>query len=109
LLHHHSSTGRDVVVASTKGLTASVCGIATETGSVLLERVTASAITGRGWVDTNGSAVTAGVTDSADNGCVAGHEGGGSQKAEGNNGGLGEVHFDFGVDCLNRSEVMIKK
>jgi hypothetical protein len=106
LLHHHSSTGRDVVVTPTKGLTASVCGIATETGSILLERVTASAVTGRGWVDTDGSAVAAG---SADDGCVAGHKGGGSQKAEGNNGGLGEVHFDFGVGCLNRSEVMIKK
>jgi hypothetical protein len=35
---------------------------------------------------------------------VASHEGRGSQKAEGNNGGLGEVHVDFVDYCLNRSE-----
>jgi hypothetical protein len=93
--HDLSSTSLDVVVTCTKSLTASVCGSASETSGVLLEGVSVGTVTGSGGVDTDGSTVTACIAGSADDSSVASHERRGSQKAEGNNGGLGEVHVDF--------------
>jgi len=43
---------------------------------------------------TDGGTLTAGITSGTDDGCVASHELGGGQKAEGNNGGGGEEHLE---------------
>jgi hypothetical protein len=103
--HDLSGTGLDVVVTSAECLTAGVCGCATETGGILLEGVSVGTVTRSVGVNTDGGTVTACITGSTDDSSVASHEGRGSQKAEGNNGGLGEVHVEFCVDyCLNRSE-----
>jgi hypothetical protein len=93
-LHDLSSAGLDGVVTSTKSLTASGCGIATEASRVLLERVAVGAITRSGWVDTNGRSLTTGIASSSNDGAVASHERRRSQKAESNNGRLGEVHTE---------------
>ena len=92
--HDLRGTGLDRVVASTKSLTAGSCGIATEASRVLLEGVAVCAVTRSRWVNTNGGSSTASITSSANDCAVASHEGGRSQKAEGNNGGLGEVHTE---------------
>jgi hypothetical protein len=93
-LHDLSSAGLDGVVTSTKSLTASGCGIASEASRVLLEGVAVGAITRSGWVDTNGRSLTTGITSSSNDGAVASHERRRSQKAESNNGRLGEVHTE---------------
>jgi hypothetical protein len=93
-LHDLSSAGLDGVVTSTKSLTASGCGIATEASRVLLEGVAVGAITRSGWVDTNGRSLTTGIASSSNDGAVASHERRRSQKAESNNGRLGEVHTE---------------
>jgi hypothetical protein len=93
--HHRSSSGSDVVVTSTKSLSTSGGGIATEPGGVLLEGVAASAVTRSGGVDTDRRSLTTSIAGCSDDGCVAGHERRGSQKAESsNNGGLGEKHTE---------------
>jgi hypothetical protein len=93
-LHDRCGTGLDCIVASTEGLTAAVCGITTESSRVLLEGVAVGAVTRSGWVDSNSGSSATSITSSTDDSSVASHEGGGSQKAEGNNGGLGEVHTE---------------
>jgi hypothetical protein len=107
-LHDLSGTGLDVVVTSTEGLTANSCGITTEASGVLLEGVAVCSVTRSGGIDTDGRASTAGITSSLDDGTVASHESRGGQKAEGNNGGLGEVHFEY-EDSLNRSGRRIRR
>jgi hypothetical protein len=93
-LHDLGSTSLDGVVTSTKSLTASGCGIATEASRVLLEGVAASAVTRSGRVNTNGRALATSITGSANDRAVASHKRRGSQKAESNNGRLGEVHTE---------------
>jgi hypothetical protein len=75
-VHLHDLCGASVdgVVASTKSLAASSCGIAFEASRILLEGVAASAVTRSGRDNTDGRTLTAGVTSSADDGSVAGHE-----------------------------------
>jgi hypothetical protein len=94
-VHCHDLCGASIdgIVASTKGLTASSCGVATEASRVLLEGVAASAVTRSGGVNTDGRTLTTGISCSANDGTVASHERRGSHKAESNNGGSREVHI----------------
>jgi hypothetical protein len=50
-LHHGSSASLGIVVAASKSLTTGIGGIASEARGVLLEGVTAGAVTGCGRVD----------------------------------------------------------
>lgn len=93
-LHDCSGSSLDVVVTSTKSLTAGSSGIAAEASGVLLEGVAASAVTRSGWVDTDGRTLATSITGSTNDSAVASHKRRGSQKAEGNNGGFGEVHSE---------------
>jgi hypothetical protein len=91
--HDLGGTSSDVVGASTKGLTACSCGVATEASRVLLEGVAASSITRCGRDNTDGRTLAAGISCSANDGTVASHERRGSQKAESNNGRSRVVHI----------------
>jgi hypothetical protein len=103
-LHDLSGTSVDVVGASTKSLTAGGGSVTAEAGGVLLEGVAVGTVAGSGGNNTDGRAGTASITNCLDDGTVASHEGGGGQKAEGNNGGLGEVHFERFENSLNQSD-----
>lgn len=105
------STRLDVVGTCSNGLPAGVCSIASETGSIGLERVTPGAITrcaANNWwllvvsrleeveeLTSNGRSISASITLSTDDGGVAGHQRAGSTDDCYNNGG--EVHGGGGV------------
>jgi hypothetical protein len=93
-LHNLSGTSLDDIVTATKSLTARSGSIATEASGVLLEGVAASAVTRSRWVNTDGRSLTTSIASSSNNCAVASHERRRSQKAEGNNGRLGEVHTE---------------
>lgn len=85
--HDGLGPGLEVIVASSKSLAEAFSSIASESGGILLEGVSASAVTGSGGVDTQGHARATGIASSVDDGTVSGDELGGEENG-GEDGGL---------------------
>jgi len=74
LLHDCLGASLDVVLSTSKSLTASSLVLTLEASRVLLEGVSSSSITWSGWVNSDGGTLSTCITNCLDDGTVTGHQ-----------------------------------
>lgn len=89
--HDGLGAGLEVVVTGSEGLAKGFSGVTSESGGILLEGVSARAVSGGRGVNAESHARTAGVTSGGDNGTVSSDELGGEEDRREN--GILERHF----------------